>query len=65
MKKLSEVYEELGISFEFPIKIKDANGRESYYETSNGFWRFTEYGENDHESFYEDSEGLQIGKRSS
>lgn len=65
MKKLSEVYKELGIAFDFPIKIKDAKGNESYYETSNGYWRFTEYGENDLEVFYEDSDGLQIGKRSS
>ncbi len=61
MRKLSETFKELGIAFAFPIKIKDENGNESYYEASNGYWRFTEYGDNDLESFYEDSDGLQIG----
>jgi hypothetical protein len=61
MRKLSDIYKELNIAFAFPIKIKDAKDRESYYETSDGFWRFTEYGENGYEKYYEDSDGLQIG----
>ena len=31
MKKLSEIYRELVIAFIFPIEIKDANGKETYY----------------------------------
>lgn len=41
MKKLSEVYKELGIDFTFPIVIKDSNGNETYFEDSNGFKRRT------------------------
>ena len=39
MKKLSETYKELGIDFAFPIVIKDANGYQTYYEDSDGYWR--------------------------
>ena len=39
MKKLSETLTELGIAFSFPIKINDANGNETYYENSKGFWQ--------------------------
>ena len=41
MKKLSETYKELGIAFTFPIKIKDAKGKETYYEDSKGVKRGT------------------------
>ena len=36
MKKLSEIYKELGIDFSFPIEIKDAKGNQTYFETSRG-----------------------------
>ena len=39
MKKLSETYKELGIDFAFPIEINDANGKQTYYEDSSGYWR--------------------------
>ena len=39
MKKLSKIYKELGIAFTFPIEITDANGDETYYEDSDGYWR--------------------------
>jgi len=38
MKKLSETYKELGIAFSFPIQIKDANGKTTYYEDSDSDW---------------------------
>ena len=36
MKKLSETLTELGITFSFPIEIKDFKGNEIYYENSTG-----------------------------
>jgi len=36
MKKLSETLKELGIAFDFPIVIEDANGNRAYCETSDG-----------------------------
>ena len=57
MKKLSETYKELGIAFSFPIKIKDANGKQTYYEESNGFWRKYEYNADGNETYYENSTG--------
>ena len=32
MKKLSEIYKELGIAFTFPIEINDAKGKLTYYD---------------------------------
>ena len=58
MKKLSETLKELGIDFTFPIIIKDVNGNETYYETSDGFWRKNEYDANGNRTYYEDSDGV-------
>ena len=38
MKKLSEIYKELGIGFTFPIEITDSNGNQTYFEASDGYW---------------------------
>ena len=57
MKKLSETYKELGIDFTFPIEIKDENGKETYYERSNGNWYRYEYDENGNRTYYERSNG--------
>lgn len=43
MKKLSEIYKELGITFRFPIEIYDANGKATYFEDSDGYWERFEY----------------------
>jgi len=58
MKPLSETYKELGIDFTFPIEIKDANGRATYYEDSNGFWYKYERDSNGNETYFEDSNGF-------
>ena len=58
MKKLSETYKELGIAFTFPIKIKDDNGKETYCETSDGFWYRREYDENGKQTYRENSDGF-------
>jgi hypothetical protein len=58
MKKLSETYKELGIAFTFPIKIKDEKGKETYYETSYGFWFKWEYDEKGNPTYYETSDGF-------
>jgi hypothetical protein len=58
MKKLSEIYKELGINFTFPIKIEDANGNVTYFETRSGYWIKREYDSKGNETYYETSNGL-------
>ena len=53
MKPLSETYKELGIAFTFPIEIEDANGNDTYFENSDGFWCKWEYDTNGNETYYE------------
>lgn len=54
---MSEAYKELGRDFDFPIKIKNPEGRETYYEDGNGFWRKSEYDANGNWTYYKDSDG--------
>jgi len=61
MKKLSEIYKELGIAFSFPIRIWNANGYQTYYEDSDGYWDRYEYGDNGNQTYYEDSTGVKKG----
>ena len=42
---------------EFPFQIKDSNGKEIYYENSNGYWCKHEYDSNGKEIYYENSNG--------
>ena len=56
MKKLSETYKSLGIAFSFPIKIKNANGYETYYENSNDYWSKSEYDAKGNKTYFEDSD---------
>jgi hypothetical protein len=42
---------------DFPFEIKDKNGNEIYYETSNGFWVKREWDENGKEIYSENSDG--------
>lgn len=55
MKKLSETLNELGIAFDFPIEIKDAEGNYTYQETSDGYWCKREYDAKGNETYYENS----------
>jgi len=55
MKKLSETLTEMGIGFTFPIEIKDANGKWTYYERSNGYWERYESDANGNLTYHEDS----------
>jgi bisphosphoglycerate-dependent phosphoglycerate mutase len=57
MKKLSEIYKELGIDFTFPIEIEDANGNETYFEDEGGYWYHREYDKDGNETYYENSDG--------
>jgi YD repeat-containing protein len=57
MKLISETYKELGITFSFPIRIKDANGERTYYENSDGDWAKWEYDANDKVTYVENSDG--------
>lgn len=63
MKPLSEIYNELGIAFTFPIRINDQNGKVTYYEYSNGYWYRSEYDENGNETYYENSNGTKRGTK--
>ena len=57
MEKLSKTLTELGIAFSFPIEIKDAKGKVTYFEDSGGFWQRLERDANGSETYYEDSDG--------
>jgi len=61
MKKLSETLTELGIAFTFPIEIKDANGRVTYFALSNGYWCRREYDARGYKTYYENSTGVKKG----
>ena len=65
MKKLSETYKKLGIAFTFPIKIKDANGNQTYYEAHYwyGYWHRYEYDEKGNETYFENSKGIKKGTK--
>ena len=56
MKPLSEIYKELGIAFTFPIEINDANGKLTYYEDSDDYWRKWERDDNGKVTYCEDSD---------
>ena len=56
--KLSETLKENGIDFTFPIQIKDANGKETYYENRSGYWCRFEYDAKGNKTFYENSTGF-------
>lgn len=57
MKKLSKTYKKLGIEFTFPIEIKNADGKETYYEDSEGYWYRWEYDADGNQTYYEASDG--------
>ena len=42
---------------DFPFIIKDKNGNEIYYETSDGHWRKREYDDNGNKIYCEDENG--------
>lgn len=48
---------------DFPFIIKDNNGKQIYYETSDGYWNKHEYDNKGKEIYYEDSNGLIIDNR--
>ena len=54
---LSDIYKELGIAFTFPIKIKDENGNETYFENSDRHWVRCEYDKDGKKTYYENSDG--------
>lgn len=58
--RLSEILKAEGIDFAFPLKIKNANGRETYYEDSAGFWVRCEYDTDGKQTSYDDSDGLHL-----
>jgi hypothetical protein len=61
MKKLSETLTELGITFSFPIEIKDFKGNEIYYENSNDCRYKYDRDFKGNEIYYENSTGVQEG----
>jgi len=61
MKKLSNTYRKLGIDFTFPIEIKDAHGKETYFENSDGGWYKREYDAKGRPTYFEKSDGTKSG----
>ena len=57
MKKLSEIYKELGIDFKFPIRIEDSNGNVTYHERSDGSWYKWDRDAKGRPTYYEISSG--------
>ncbi len=47
----------------FPFVIKDKDGNEIYWETSDGYWSKYEYDVNGIEIYWENSDGILIDKR--
>jgi len=43
VSKLSDTLKEMGVGFTFPIQIKNAVGKETYFENINGYWHKSEY----------------------
>ena len=44
----------------FPFIIKDKNGKEIYYEDSNGFWYKQEFDSNSNLTHYKNSDGFWV-----
>ena len=61
MKKLSETLKELGIAFTFPIIMRDANGKVTYHEHSDGYCSRTEFDANGNRTYFESSIGYKQG----
>lgn len=61
MKKLSEIYKELGIDFSFPIEIEDDDRNQTYYEGSKGYCERYEYDDKGKETYFENSKGEKRG----
>jgi len=53
---MKTIAQELGIT-EFPFEIKDKNGKEIYYENSDGYWSKREFDSKGREIYFEDSDG--------
>ena len=58
MKLLSKTLTELGIEFTFPLEIKDANGKRTYYENSKDYWAKWGHDDKGHLTYYENSDGF-------
>jgi hypothetical protein len=61
MKLISETYKELGIAFSFPIRIRDANGKDTYYENSDSDWEKWERDADGNVTYSENSHGNKSG----
>ena len=45
---------------DFPFTINDKNGKEIYFETSDGYWEKREYDSNGNEIYFENSNGYWV-----
>ena len=59
---MKTIAQQLGIK-DFPFIIKDKNGNEIYWETSNGYWAKREYDSDGNEIYHETSVGVVIDNR--
>lgn len=55
--KMKTIAQQLNVT-DFPFEIKDKNGREIYWENSNGDWCRKEYDSYGNETHYENSKGF-------
>ena len=54
---LAQAYKQQFGEVSYPFEIFDANGNQTYYEDSDGYWRKREYDAKGNETYYEDSDG--------
>ena len=53
---MKTIAQQLGVT-DFPFIVKDNNGKQLYYETSDGYWEKWEYDSEGRVIYYEDSTG--------
>ena len=54
---LAQAYKQQFGKVSYPFEVFDANGKRTYYENSNGYWRKSEYDSKGNETYYETSDG--------
>ena len=53
---MKSIAQQLNIT-KFPFEIKNKNGKQIYYETSDGYWVKREFDSNGKQIYFEDSNG--------
>lgn len=61
MKTIAQTYKENFGAVEFPFKIYDSKGNETYWEYSNGYWVRREYDAKGNITYWENRAGNKWG----